>query len=131
MISVGGTAILGRVHHLLSLTDKTTGDKVMSMRICKIEGCENKHEAKGYCNKHYLRIWRYGDPLFIVRTQESHGMFGTSEYQTWLNMKTRCNNKNNTKYKNYGGRDIIVCDKWKNSFLTFFKDMGPKPFPKA
>lgn len=32
-------------------------------RICTIKGCNNKHQAKGYCNKHYLRFWTHGDPL--------------------------------------------------------------------
>lgn len=27
-------------------------------------------------------------------------------------MKQRCYNKNNPKYKNYGGRGIVVCDEW-------------------
>lgn len=30
------------------------------MKICKIEGCNNKHNAKGYCKKHYEQIRRYG-----------------------------------------------------------------------
>ncbi|RYI30544.1 HNH endonuclease [Bacillus infantis] len=33
------------------------------MRVCSIEGCEDKYEAKGYCKKHYNRFRRYGDPL--------------------------------------------------------------------
>lgn len=33
------------------------------MRLCKIDGCGKKHEAHGWCKKHYLRWWRYGDPL--------------------------------------------------------------------
>lgn len=28
-------------------------------KICKIEGCNNKHLAKGYCNKHYKQIQKY------------------------------------------------------------------------
>jgi hypothetical protein len=31
------------------------------MRICKVEGCENKHCAKGYCKKHYYQIQRNGN----------------------------------------------------------------------
>ncbi len=31
------------------------------MRICKIEGCEGKHEAKGYCQGHYKRYKRNAD----------------------------------------------------------------------
>ncbi len=29
-------------------------------RKCSVDGCEEKHEAKGYCIKHYRRITRYG-----------------------------------------------------------------------
>ena len=33
------------------------------MEECKVEGCENKHRAKGYCQKHYDKFKKYGDPL--------------------------------------------------------------------
>lgn len=35
----------------------------MADRTCSIEGCGNPHEARGWCNKHYLRAKRLGDPL--------------------------------------------------------------------
>lgn len=35
-------------------------------------------------------------------------------------MKSRCYNKNNNKYKNYGGRGISVCNDWRNDFSKFF-----------
>ena len=34
------------------------------MKKCTIEGCENKHYSKGYCQKHYARFLRHGDPLY-------------------------------------------------------------------
>lgn len=36
------------------------------MRKCTVETCNKKHEAKGYCQEHYLRMHRYGslDPRF-------------------------------------------------------------------
>lgn len=49
------------------------------------------------------------------------------EYNTWKNMRSRCYNKNNPGYKNYGGRGITVCDRWLKSFDNFLKDMGKKP----
>lgn len=33
------------------------------MRFCIIENCNEKHEAKGYCKKHYRAYNKYGDPL--------------------------------------------------------------------
>ncbi|MDE1828632.1 MAG: hypothetical protein KGH65_05730 [Candidatus Micrarchaeota archaeon] len=32
------------------------------MEICTIQGCNNKHVGRGYCNKHYWRFRKYGDP---------------------------------------------------------------------
>ncbi len=99
------------------------------MRICKIEGCNNLFIARGYCNKHYKRWLLYDDPLRI--NIEKHGMTKTSEYRTWAGMKSRCYNINHPLYYRYGVRGITVCQQWKNSFLTFYKDMGLRPFSKA
>lgn len=49
------------------------------------------------------------------------------EYSVWVSMKHRCLNKNNPAYKHYGGRGIVVCDEWKNSFISFLRDMGIRP----
>lgn len=37
----------------------------ISYRTCSIDGCTNKHDARGYCSTHYGRYRRYGDPLYI------------------------------------------------------------------
>mgnify|MGYP003611895627 CR=1 FL=1 len=36
-------------------------------------------------------------------------------------MKNRCYSKRNQKYKDYGGRGIIICDEWLNDYFTFKK----------
>ena len=99
------------------------------MRICSIEGCENKYYGKGYCSKHYQTVLRHSDPLYVKN--EQHGMSGLPEYKTWKRMKSRCYNKNYRLYHRYGGRGIIVCDRWRNSFMAFYSDIGKRPFPKA
>lgn len=48
-------------------------------------------------------------------------------YIEWSGIKTRCYNKNSPQYKNYGGRGIIVCDRWKNSFDAFREDVSKLP----
>jgi hypothetical protein len=61
---------------------------------------------------------------------KTHGRSKTREYDTWLNMNRRCRDKNNTAYKNYGGRGINVCDSWRESFENFLNDMGKAPSSK-
>ena len=97
------------------------------MRICDIEGCERKHAAKGYCGKHYNMFRVHGDPLSAGYPSAG----GTPEYITWQGMKTRCYSNKDKHYHRYGGRGIIVCDKWKHNFRAFLKDMGYKPFKGA
>jgi hypothetical protein len=39
-------------------------------------------------------------------------------HYAYLGMKQRCYAKNQPGYKNYGGRGIKVCDKWKNTMFV-------------
>ena len=52
---------------------------------------------------------------------KSHGYSKTRLYRTWCNMKGRCYRKSMKRYERYGGRGIVVCDEWKNSFETFME----------
>ena len=53
----------------------------------------------------------------------------TPEYGSWDNMLTRCCNPNDKSWKNYGGRGIRVCDRWRKSYVAFLEDVGRKPTP--
>jgi hypothetical protein len=54
----------------------------------------------------------------------------STEYRSWMDMKGRCTRKNSTRYEDYGGRGISVCERWLNSFEDFLEDMGKKDSPK-
>ena len=43
----------------------------------------------------------------------------TRIYRIWTKMNCRCYNSNSQYFKNYGGRGIIICDKWKD-FENFY-----------
>jgi hypothetical protein len=45
-------------------------------------------------------------------------------------MKSRCNNPNVKSYPDYGGRGIVVCNRWMK-FENFYADMGERPFAGA
>ena len=50
-----------------------------------------------------------------------HGKATSKLYRVWHNMKTRCYNKREKSYINYGGRGITVCDEWVNDYLKFHR----------
>lgn len=56
-----------------------------------------------------------------------HGMHGSPEHGIWIDIARRCYNENFRQYKDYGGRGIKMSDEWRNSFDTFYQDMGPRP----
>lgn len=47
-------------------------------------------------------------------------------YGSWNQMIQRCQNPNNPRYKDYGGRGILVCERWQK-FANFLADMGERP----
>ena len=61
------------------------------------------------------------------RGSKKLGARRSSEYGVWYAMIQRCTNKNAQGWKNYGGRGIRVCDRWRKSFADFLKDMGSRP----
>lgn len=57
---------------------------------------------------------------------EKHGLINTPTYYSWAGMKSRCMNSNDTRYKDWGGRGIKVCERWMD-FRNFLEDMGVRP----
>ena len=56
----------------------------------------------------------------MSKLKNANGLSKTRINNIYHNMKNRCNNLNNYRYKNYGKRGIKVCDEWQNSFLSFY-----------
>jgi len=121
-----------------------TGQKFERLTVIKIAGKDKGRNYKWLCQCDCGNILKVvGNSLRMGRTKscgclqkkwakkhggfnKTHGMKDTIEYTTWLNMKSRCLNKNNKRYKDYGGRGITICKEWENSFETFYKDMGKR-----
>lgn len=62
-----------------------------------------------------------------IQRSTKHGLYKSSEYKAWSLMKQRCFNTRSPIFSYYGGRGITVCDRWRNSFENFYKDMGKRP----
>jgi len=99
------------------------------MNKCSISGCVGKFKGLGFCDKHYQRFKKRGTTEGFA-PRENHGLKHTPEYEAWCGMKKRCYNKNTHQYKDWGGRGIIVCERWLHSFSAFLEDMGTKPSPE-
>ncbi len=56
-----------------------------------------------------------------------HGGHGTLTYMRWKSMLQRCTNPAASNYKDYGGRGVAVCERWRQSFESFRQDMGECP----
>src|SRR6188508_2847268 len=49
------------------------------------------------------------------------------EYGIWYQMLSRCQNYRRKDFKHYGGRGIVVCERWL-AYSNFIEDMGRRPY---
>lgn len=119
--------IVGKKFNKLVVLEKTTyriRDKLQYLCLCDC-GKET------YCTKTQLKHNRKKS-CGCLRSlgNVKHGNCYHPLYSTWSSMKNRCYNTNEKRYSDYGGRGIVVCDRWKESFNNFLEDMGEKPTPQ-
>lgn len=66
-----------------------------------------------------------------IETNTKHGHTKSrarpKEYGIWMQMKARCLSPQHPRFKDWGGRGITVCDRWKDDFQAFLDDMGRAP----
>lgn len=89
---------------------KTKIAKALDVRQGHTKSCGCKHWPRGTAHHRY-----------------KNGSRGNPTYRSWSLMKRRCYNVRSEHYAGYGGRGIIVCPSWQNSFASFLHDMGDRP----
>ena len=55
-----------------------------------------------------------------------HKRTSTPTWYSWQGMIARCTGADRKAWKDYGGRGIKVCERWR-SFVKFLADMGERP----
>jgi hypothetical protein len=116
-------------------------DRLIAIEFVSRDNKDNNHQWRFVCdcgNTVVLRIKsvRSGHTgscgckaaELLSARNTTHGLSGAhrSEYRSWKDMRSRCNNPGDSDYQDYGGRGITVCEEW-SSFGRFFADMGEKP----
>lgn len=59
--------------------------------------------------------------------RKTRGGTTSPEYVTWCEIKTRCFNRHHHSFADYGGRGIVMSNRWREDFWAFYEDMGPCP----
>lgn len=69
-----------------------------------------------------------GRARFGNKNAERHGdsRRAGSVYTVWQDMRNRCTKPSDPAYMDYGGRGIMVCERWM-AYENFRDDMGPRP----
>ena len=57
---------------------------------------------------------------------KDHGLSNTPQHIAWQNTIARCHSPTHSRYARYGGRGIVVCERW-HTYLNFLEDMGERP----
>lgn len=128
--------LTGKKFGRLTVKEKSDNDQNGKSRWLCICGCgvektiyghslrSNHTKSCGCLNKEIV------SQIGKLNKRHGHTNKNSKTYRAWTGMRDRCNNKNNKRYEDYGGRGIKVCERWsnkKNGFENFLEDIGEIP----
>lgn len=100
----------GAVPKWLCRCDCGTVKPVLGCNLSRTQSCGClRHEQTHRVSHGHCRALRY-----------------SPTYTSWQAMLARCTRPTHPFFKNYGGRGITVCERWR-SFDNFLADMGERP----
>jgi len=126
--------LMGQTFGRLTVTGTAPRSKKSSRWLCKcscgtekvVAAQELRHGDTKSCGCLNLDLFRARSKLRNLKHGATVNGKPTPEWLAWAALKGRCNNPNNTGYKNYGGRGITVSTEW-GTYEQFFADMGLRP----
>lgn len=93
---------------------------------CRCDCGKERAVSSGYLKQAKIPSCGCSKKEAITKANSKHGMTNTTTFRSWAQMRRRCYNKNDKKYKYYGGRGIEICKRWE-TFEGFYQDMGERP----
>jgi len=118
--------LVGQRFYRLVVLERAESAKGNTRWLCQCD-CGNKIIVAGQ----HLKLGKTKSCKCLWETRTKHGATThttkSREYTAWIQAKARCFNPNHRGYKNWGGRGITMCEKWRDDFPAFRQDMGPCP----
>ncbi len=119
-----GTIQVGNVYG--ELTVEAIGKRQVGKRIRPVAYCRHSDGSKKCVRADHLAV---GATRGIKSSTGRNGLTQVhrGSHSSWQHMLDRCYNDKHPHFRYYGGRGIVVCDRWKESFTAFLEDMGDRP----
>lgn len=89
---------------------------------CEQCGAPAARGAMRFCSQECWRAWERDNAMTDPATARRKRAYGR-----WYRMVDRCINPANPHWARYGGRGIVVCEKWLTSFDAYYADTGDAP----
>jgi len=123
-------SLVGKKFGRLLVIDRAENTPQGQARWLCLCDCGNKHIAKSIVLRRGIsKSCGCLNLESLSKRQRIHGhtINGTSPtFHSWAGMMARCSNPLHKAFHLYGGRGILVCERW-HTFSNFLEDMGVKP----
>lgn len=63
----------------------------------------------------------------LITRNTTHGLCHKRIYKVYMGMIARCHRQGHKQFRDYGGRGIYVCERWRDDIRNFAEDIGPCP----
>lgn len=115
-----------RYGRLLVIKPATRGEDGAARFECLCD-CGNTHVATASNLKAKTNSCGCMQKELLSARRKTHGERWTNPlWKVWQGIKQRCYNPKSQDYAYYGGRGITMCERWRNDFVAFRDDMGPR-----
>lgn len=112
------------------MTAKNLSQRPKSVQICSVPECDSSHDMRrGYCQKHYRRFQRYGDPS-IVKYRRAEGSTLAERFWFFVNKDSIFNGcwKWEGGLTHYGyGELAFNGERWRTHILSWTLANGRRP----